>query len=89
MNEDIFASIVNDMKNEFDSHDFIKEFIWRNPTIYGNLLIKYDNVTRAHAEISRFLLDHSRTLMIEKVGEKDSDGIFDHSTSCANWRRVQ
>ena len=65
----------------------IKEFIWRHPKKYGELLIKHNNVTRAHAEISNFLLNHANSLEIEKTKEDGSDDIFGHVTPCAKWRK--
>lgn len=87
MNEEIFSSIVEDMNNEFDSHDFIKEFIWRHPAIYGQLLVKYDNVRIAHNQIGKFLLNHADVLEIEKVGDSGTDDIFGHVNSCAKWKK--
>ena len=87
MNEEIVKVIVKDMNDEFDSHDFIKEFIWRHPKDYGELLIKHENVTRAHAEISNFLLNHANSLGIKKTKEDGSDDIFGHVTPCAEWKK--
>lgn len=88
MNIENVRTIINNMKDEFDSHDFIKEFIWQNPVLYGEILGKHENVTRAHAEISKFLLNHASTLGIKKYGEEGTDDIFGHITPCAQWRKL-
>ncbi len=87
MDEKTAKAIVADMNDEFDSHDFIKEFIWHHPKDYGELLIKHENVTRTHAEISNFLLNHANSLGIAKTREDVSDDIFGHVTPCAKWRK--
>lgn len=87
MNEENVKAIVEDMNSVFDSHDFIKEFIWRYPTIYGEMLVKYDNVRTTHSQIGIFLLNHADALKIEKTGEDGSDDIFGHVTPCAKWKK--
>ena len=62
MTIEIVKPIVDSLKNEFDSHDFIKEFIWQHPVVYGKMLMDYKNVTIAHSQISLFLLNHAETL---------------------------
>lgn len=88
MNIDIVASIVETMKENFDSHDFIKEFVWRYPSIYGQLLVDLDDVALAHAQISNYLLNHAQELGIEKTSEVDSDNLFGHITPCGKWHKM-
>ena len=88
MSEEFVKAIVNDMKDEFDSHDFIKEFIWKHPADYGQLLEKYDDVRIAHSQIGKFLQNHANTLGIVKTGDSGTDDIFGHATSCAKWRKL-
>lgn len=86
--EEVKTIIDEKMEKDFDSHDFIKEFIWQNPEIYGKMLMDYKNVTIAHSQISLFLLNHAETLKIKKVDEKVSDDIFGHPTPCAQWKKL-
>ncbi len=80
--------IVNRLESEFDSHKFIREFIFACTRSYGNLLVKHGNVTTAHAEIANFLRNHAEELSIEKIGEdKISKDIFGNDVPNANWRK--
>ena len=80
--------IVISLGSEFDSHEFIKEFILGCTRVYGNLLVKHGDVTTAHAEIANFLRNHVEELGIEKIGEdKISKDIFGNDVPNANWRR--
>lgn len=85
---DIVRSILPYVDAQFDSHKFICEFIYRLPTIYGNLLIKYDDVTRAHAEIANYLRNHCRELNILKTGVKESLDIYSNYTVCSTWEKL-
>lgn len=86
--EDVRPIIVENMSDNFDSHDFIKELIWQYPAVYGKLLIKYDDVRVTHSQIGKFLLNHASALEIEKIGEDGSDDIFGHATPCAKWKKL-
>lgn len=85
---EIVSSILPFVETRFDSHNFICEFIYRLPTIYANLLIKYDDTTRAHAEIANFLRYNSSKLHIQKIGESVSPDIFGTPSSCALWEKT-
>lgn len=88
MTEEIVKPIIDMMKKDFDSHDFIKEFIWQQPAMYGEMLMMYNNVTTVHSLIGRFLLDHASSLEIRKIGENESDDLFGHPTPCAQWYNI-
>ena len=77
------------MPQNFDSHDFIRKFIWEYPKIYGGLLIKHENVTTAHAEISNYLRYNASKLGIKELDEKtESEDIFKTKRPCAKWEKT-
>lgn len=81
-------TVVDEMDEKFDSHEFIKAYILRFTKAYGSLLVKHENVTTAHAEISNYLRNHADELGIEKVGaEKISKDIFGNDAPNAEWRK--
>lgn len=77
---------------EFDSHDFIRKLMEKHPHVYANILLKHENVTYAHAEIGRFLINNSeegyKKLSIKKIGEKISLDVFLNDTPCALWNKT-
>ena len=77
------------MKQFFDSHDFIRQFIWDCPKVYGNLLIKHGNVTTAHAEISNFLKNYASSLGIIENGDNESEDLFKNIKPCAQWEKMK
>ena len=86
-----FLAVIEKLNPEFDSHDFIKVFIFDYPESYGNLLVKHKNVTTAHAEIAKYLLNHAKGLNIEKCSgfqSNESMDIFGNQTECAAWKKV-
>ena len=87
MNIQQCTTVIGNLQNDFDSHDFILKFLEKYPVEYGKLLIKYKNVNTAHAEIGRFLLDKDNKLEIEKAGEHDSPNIFRNLSPCALWQK--
>lgn len=93
MDINIFESIIEELiqdSNTFDSHDVIKKIIWSEPVSYANLLIKHENVTNAHAEISNFLRNKSNDLHIEKVNcAHKSPDIFGNDVECALWKYIK
>lgn len=90
MDIEIATSVIEDLlhcNRIFDSHAFIIAFIKTHPSVYGQMLIEYDNVTVAHSVIANFLLNNSKELGIERMNEDNmSRDIFDIETPCAGWR---
>ncbi len=82
------VNIRNVLSDNFDSHDFIREFIWHYPSIYGGLLTKHNNVVTAHAEIANYLLNHSPELGIMKIGINKSKDILGNDAECALWTKI-
>ena len=80
------SNIIASLPNEFNSHDFIREFDHRHPDIYRSIIARYRVNARqkAHQQIGRFLLDFRRgfTTRIEKVRT-----IRDGNSTCALWRK--
>ena len=83
-------AVIRLMPTRFDSHQFIRKFIYNFPSLYGKLLIKHDNVTTAHAEIANTLKNYSVKLCIQEVnGSKDiSVDIFNNLAKCAVWYKL-
>ncbi|MGN1251620.1 MAG: hypothetical protein ACI4US_01925 [Muribaculaceae bacterium] len=81
-------NICDILNDNFDSHDFIREFIYRYPSIYGGLLTKHNNVVTAHAEIANYLLNHSSELGIMKNGINKSKDVFGNDAECALWTKI-
>ena len=86
------SNIIASLPNEFNSHDFIREFNHRHPDIYRSIIARYSLRSetvekarqKAHQQIGRFLLDFRRGFMprIDKVRT-----IRDGNSSCALWRK--
>ena len=83
-------AVIKIMPSEFDSHLFIRKFIYKFPSIYGSLLIKHNNVTTTHGEIANILRNNSIRLGIEKIDEpmNPSVDIFDNLAKCATWSKL-
>lgn len=89
MNLQDVKTTIEQLESEFDSHDFIRKFIFMNPTAYGSMLVKHDNVATAHGEISNYLKDNQVSLHIQQeIGESYSLDILGNKTYCAKWRKV-
>ena len=55
-------AIVEKLGNEFDSHSFIRKLLEMCPNVYGELLMKYNDVTIVDAQIAIFLLNNALEL---------------------------
>lgn len=87
LREQNVKTVVEMMPKEFDSHDFIRRFIWECPKTYGELLIKHNNVKNAHAEISNYLRNYANELEIEQLPDRNSADIFGNTVLNANWTK--
>ena len=86
---EVIRNVVDMMESNFDSHAFILRLLRESPSVYGQLLIKHNNVTTAHAEISNFLRNNAKVLHIkEEEHESESVGIFGIVNSCAQWQKT-
>ena len=86
---DACAAVIGMMPSQFNSHQFIRKFIYNFPSSYGKLLMKHDNVTTAHGEIANVLRNNSIKLRIQKIDEPkcESVDIFDNLATCATWSK--
>ena len=66
------SSIIHELKEEFETHDFITEFIYQNEVAYIELLYECKSFTKLHAQIGKYLLNNKTDLGIEKDGGKDT-----------------
>lgn len=88
------ADIIRDkLDNKFDSHEFIMALLKELPKVYGEFLIKHNNVARADAEISRWLSANTSELKIERILSPSSEAyvsknILGNESSCAQWRKI-
>ena len=89
MNIEETLIILSVLDDNFDSHDFIREYINRLPSSYGELLIKHNNVNLAHAEIANFLRTNANILNIHRIGATESNDIFGNKAGCAKWEKFK
>lgn len=90
MNINEAQQIVDLMRNRFDSHDFICEYINHFPRSYGQLLVDIDNVNTAHGHIAIFLSDNAEELHLRKIilQSYKSRNIFGNLSHCAQWEKT-
>jgi len=89
--ENVRPIIDENMSDNFDSHDFIREFKLRYRNLYDEMVEKCGNVASAHGIISIFLLNHANALGIEKnrTGKIKSENINGKIKPCAEWRKTR
>lgn len=81
-------SVIAQLDNEFDSHEFIKRYIYSFPKSYGILIEKHANISTAHGEIANLLRINSSTLNISKnIDGVCSHDIFGNDVQNAKWRK--
>ena len=83
----VCRNVIDEMKNEFDSHAFISVLLQRYAAVYGQFLVDYDNVARANAEISNFLRIHTTELGITQQEDVISKNILGNWSENASWRK--
>ena len=86
--EDARTIIAFIRKRSFDSHDFIRKMLMRNAALYGEILIRYNDVKTADREIGKFLQNYSVNLDIAKINTVESPNILNNITPCALWRKL-
>lgn len=89
LREQDVQTVIEMMPKQFDSHNFILQFIKESPEGYGRLLIKHKNVKTAHAEISNYLRNHASSLHIRENGKIESEDLFRIIQPCAQWERTK
>lgn len=81
-------AIVEKLGNEFDSHSFIRKLLEMCPNVYGELLMKYNDVTIVDAQIAIFLLNNAIELRIEKIQDNfKSANILGNNSPNSLWRK--
>ena len=83
--------IIYRMGNEFDSHDFINDYMTLYERDYVELLmekIDIEGVFRTvNSSIGRFLADHQKELEISKTERKPSHNVRGNETENQNWTK--
>lgn len=87
--ETFYASVLETMPNEFDSHVFILKLAHQHQRLYVKALATFADTDRpfqiVHGEIASRLL-HSG--LVKKFGEQNSEDIFRQVNSASLWRKV-
>lgn len=76
-------------KEPFTSHQFYTLYAMGYPLSYLEWLRKYNEVHKAHREISKKLKKFSVKLGIERCGNKKDENIFGNEDDIALWKRIQ
>ena len=66
----MFRSVIEQLHDVFDSHDFIRELIRQFPQYYDQLLNDRNSMRVTNAYIARILSKHATSLSIEKVRDE-------------------
>ena len=66
----MFRSVIEQLHDVFDSHDFIRELIRQFPQYYDQLLNDRNGMRVTNAYIARILSKHATSLSIEKVRDE-------------------
>ena len=83
-------AVIKEMKDECDSHDFIKKFSREIELDYVYLLATAGTATpfqTVHSQIGRFLRNNEDNLNIRYVEDVNSENIFGNVTECALWKK--
>lgn len=86
--------VINDLKDKFDSHDFIKKFSKRIELDYVYLLATAgttDPFRTVNMQIGNYLSNNQERLGIELIisdGKHRSENVFGNETECGLWRKV-
>ena len=75
MDKVICINIIGCLPKQFDSHDFIRKFIYKYKKKYNQLVAKYSRLNIVHSVISNFLRNNAKTLGIEYKGKTVSENI--------------
>jgi len=84
-----FKKVINGLPNEFDSHEFIKNYIKCYEPEYVKMLSpEFGTFKKAHAQIGKFLSDEQKTLGIKKNGTILSEDIKGDPDQIASWKKI-
>jgi hypothetical protein len=92
MNKETFKKVIAKLGNEFDSHEFIENFLFLDERGYVELLYAHieskNGVFRAaHAAIGRCLADNAREFGIRKTERGDSTNIKGYESENQGWEK--
>lgn len=83
--------IINNLSNEFTSHDFLKKYAKAFEREYIDFLSKYGDTgafQTVHSQIARFLSDNALLLRIEKTQKVLSENIFGEMDEIQGWKKI-
>ncbi|MDR1006027.1 MAG: hypothetical protein LBL74_04110 [Bacteroidales bacterium] len=98
---DVIDKVLETLKDEFNSHDFIEEFIKSEPKKYMRLVEEYwkkIDENEKQKPISEFLFGYLHgnigshlynSRKMEWIGRVDSENIFGRLSKCSRWRKKQ
>ncbi|MDE6696576.1 MAG: hypothetical protein K2K25_06825 [Muribaculaceae bacterium] len=78
-------SVIAQLDDEFDSHEFIKKYMILYTKSYAEMLLKFKTFATTHGHIAIELKRMSKLLKINAVGKKVSPDIFNEMTECELW----
>lgn len=85
-------TVINKLKDIFDTHDFIIQFTKDLEREYIELLCEHKEnqhiFLSTHAEIGKFLSEKAKELSIEKVIKENSENIKDYLSENQKWRKM-
>ena len=85
-------TVINKLKDNFDTHDFIIQFTKDFEREYIELLFEHKEnqhvFLSAHAGIGKFLAENATALSIEKVIRENSENIKDYLSENQKWRKM-
>jgi len=83
------ARIIEQLPNEFTTHQFLKLYIMSYTNSYLLGLAEYHDVLILHQQIGRYLLNHSNDadIRISYVEDRVSTTIFGKEDSIAIWTK--
>lgn len=82
--------IIQELKTEFNSHDFIKKFAKRFEGNYIDFLNNYrgqDAFRTVHSQIAKFLAENESILNIRKTQKVKSENVFGEMDEIQGWRK--
>ena len=86
--------IIQELPEEFDSHDFIEAFLTKHEHTYVKWLCEYQNVDSGifrtlHAQIALCLSKDAEHFKIIKKDKCDSENIKNYLSENQTWRNVK
>jgi hypothetical protein len=89
--DDVFETIIGQLEDRFDSHDFIFEMMRRHPREYTFSLFECrrskDPIQTLHAKIGRKLLEFGD--LIRKVERKSSRNVRGLPSDNQHWEKIK